>query len=107
MKAYAKTKTPEAAAAILAVERLEIADKADEPAARLSIGQQQRVAIVRSLCQPFDFLLLDEPVSHLDARNNTLVSQLILDEVNRQDAAVIATSVGYAIDIDPVKVLSL
>jgi len=89
------------------LERLEIADKADEPAARLSIGQQQRVAIVRSLCQPFDFLLLDEPVSHLDARNNSLVSQLILDEVNRQGAAVIATSVGYAIDIDPVKVLSL
>ena len=54
-----------------------------------------------------NWLLLDEPVSHLDARNNSLVSQLILDEVNRQGAAVIATSVGYAIDIDPVKVLSL
>ena len=46
------------------LERMEIADKADEPVRRLSIGQQQRVAVVRALCQPFDFLLLVEPVSH-------------------------------------------
>ena len=59
------------------LEALEIEHKADTPAALLSIGQQQRVAIVRALCQPFDFLILDEPVSHLDRRNNLIVAAII------------------------------
>ncbi len=79
--------------------RLEIPEKLNQPASQLSIGQQQRVAIIRALCQPFDFLILDEPVSHLDARNNDIVSSLIVDEVRRQGAGVIATSVGNKINL--------
>ncbi|MCM1077046.1 MAG: ATP-binding cassette domain-containing protein [Bacteroides sp.] len=79
------------------LEHLEIAHKADQPAAQLSIGQQQRVAIVRALCQPFDFLILDEPVSHLDSRNNAMVSELIDIEAKRVGAGIIATSVGNKI----------
>lgn len=87
--------------AILAMlDRLEIAHKADVVASRLSIGQQQRVAIVRALCQPFDFILLDEPVSHLDARNNGVVASLVAEEASSRGAGVIATSVGYAISLD-------
>lgn len=76
------------------LDRLEIGNKADVPAARLSIGQQQRVAIIRALAQPFDFLLLDEPVSHLDSRNNVIVAQLIVETARANDAAIITTSVG-------------
>ncbi len=72
----------------------DISNKANVPAAKLSIGQQQRVAIIRALCQPFDFILLDEPVSHLDADNNRIAADLILSHAQRQDAGVIATSVG-------------
>ena len=82
------------------MRRLEVAEKADTPAARLSIGQQQRVAVIRSLCQPFDFLILDEPVSHLDARNNATVAALVAEEAQRQNAALIATSVGNHLSID-------
>lgn len=73
---------------------LEISHKADSPAGLLSVGQQQRVAIVRALCQPFDFLLLDEPVSHLDNRNNIKVSTLVNSVAELNSAAVISTSVG-------------
>lgn len=76
------------------LDRLEIGAKADVPAARLSIGQQQRVAIIRALAQPFDFILLDEPVSHLDSRNNVIVAQLISETARANDAAIITTSVG-------------
>ena len=75
-------------------EELGIADKLNSPAGRLSIGQQQRVAIIRTLCQPAAFYLLDEPVSHLDDENNAIAARLIQHEAQRQGAAVVVTSVG-------------
>lgn len=73
---------------------LGIQDKIDSPVAKLSIGQQQRVAIIRTLCQPFDFIFLDEPVSHLDDANNKLVAALIEEEAEKMNAGIISTSVG-------------
>ncbi len=89
------------------MERLEIEWKADSPAGQLSVGQQQRVAIIRALCQPFDFLLIDEPVSHLDARNNRTVAQLIEDEATARKASVIATSVGNKITLGEYELMKL
>ena len=88
-------------------EAMGIADKMDSLASKLSIGQQQRVAIIRTLCQPCDFILLDEPVSHLDEENNRLVARLITDEAQRQGAGVIATSVGYHLKMEGAKTISL
>ena len=71
------------------------------------MGQQQRVAIIRALCQPYDFLLVDEPVSHLDARNNAAVAAMITEETAARDAAVIATSVGNKLSLAEYKLLKL
>lgn len=73
---------------------LGIHDKKDSPVGKLSIGQQQRVAIIRTLCQPFDFIFLDEPVSHLDRDNNRIVADLVEKEASSLNAGVITTSVG-------------
>ena len=88
-------------------EELGIADKMDTPIGRMSYGQQQRVALIRALCQPLDFLLLDEPISHLDSRNSDIMRDIILRETARQGAAVIATSIGKHMDINYDKVLHL
>ncbi len=88
-------------------ERLGISDRIDTPTARLSIGQMQRVAIIRSLCQPFDFILLDEPVSHLDADNNRVVAALIAEAAERQGASVISTSVGNRLDLPMQNIIRL
>ena len=88
-------------------EAMGIADKVDSLASKLSIGQQQRVAIIRTLCQPCDFIMLDEPVSHLDDENNHIVARLITEEAQRQGAGVIATSVGYHLKIDGANTISL
>lgn len=77
-----------------------LADKINEKAGHLSFGQQQRVAFIRSLCQPFDFILLDEPVSHLDDDNNNLLSHLLQEEANRQGAGIIVTSIGRHIEME-------
>lgn len=83
-----------------ALEKMEIANKADVPASMLSVGQQQRVAIIRALCQPFNFLIVDEPVSHLDARNNATVAAMISEEAAAQNAGIISTSVGNKLLLD-------
>lgn len=88
-------------------ERLGIADKLDSPARLLSIGQQQRVAIIRTLCQPFSFIILDEPVSHLDARNNAVAAQMVVAEAAAQNAGVITTSVGNHLSLDKSDIISL
>lgn len=89
------------------MRRLELEEKVNSPAGLLSVGQQQRVAIIRALCQPFDFLLIDEPVSHLDARNNRTVAQLIEEAAIAANAAVIATSVGNKITLREYELMRL
>lgn len=88
------------------LEELGIASRRDYPAGRMSIGQQQRVAIIRSICQPFDFILLDEPVSHLDETNNRIVADIILREAEKQGAAIISTSVGNPLLLGETSILN-
>lgn len=88
-------------------EALGIADKQNSLASKLSIGQQQRVAIIRTLCQPCDFILLDEPVSHLDEENNRTVAEIIVKEAERQGAGIIATSVGNHLRMEVDQVFNL
>ncbi len=88
-------------------EAMGIPDKVDSLASKLSIGQQQRVAIIRTLCQPCDFILLDEPVSHLDDENNRIVADLVTQEAARQGAGIIATSVGNHLKMEVDKTFKL
>ena len=81
-------------------ERLDIADKMQSPVGRMSFGQQQRVALIRALCQPFDFIFLDEPTSHLDDTNADIMASLLQEEATRQEAGVIVTSIGKHLNMD-------
>lgn len=80
-------------------EAIGIPDKINEKAGMLSFGQQQRVAFIRSLCQPFDFIFLDEPISHLDDENSAIMSQLLMEETEKQGAGVIVTSIGKHLEL--------
>ena len=71
------------------VERLGIGSKLNSLCRTCSYGEQQRVAIIRSLMQPFDFLLLDEPFSHLDTANSQKAMELMLEEAKARGAAII------------------
>jgi putative ABC transport system ATP-binding protein len=70
-------------------ERLGIAEQLQSKCKNCSYGEQQRVAIIRSLVQPYDFLLLDEPFSHLDEANSKNAMQLMEEESRLRGAAII------------------
>nr|WP_040560966.1 ATP-binding cassette domain-containing protein [Segatella oulorum] len=88
-------------------EQLGIADKMHERIGRMSFGQQQRVALIRALVQPFDFLLVDEPISHLDDKNAAVMAEMMMKEAREQGAGVLVTSIGKHMDLPYERVVKL
>lgn len=86
---------------------LGIGDKMNVEVGKMSFGQQQRVALIRALCQPFDFLFLDEPVSHLDEINAKNMARVLTEEAMKQGAGVVVTSIGKHLELDYTKKMLL
>ena len=70
------------------------------PISKLSFGQCQRIAIIRAICQPFQWIILDEPFSHLDAENRDLAWALITKSANANNAGIILCLLD---DLDAIK----
>lgn len=84
-----------------------IYDKLDEKIKYMSFGQQQRVAMIRALVQPFDFIIVDEPISHLDDKNSLIMGNIMASEAKSQGAGIIVTSIGKHVNINYDKILRL
>lgn len=70
-------------------ERLGIGNKLQKQVRLCSYGEQQRIAIIRALQQPFDFILMDEPYSHLDENNRKIATALIEEEAAKRNAGIL------------------
>jgi putative ABC transport system ATP-binding protein len=81
-------------------ERLGIAEFLQNKTGILSFGQQQRVAIIRAMCQPFDYLLADECFSHMDLENSLAAFGLIREECQVRSAGLILTSLDSMEEVD-------
>lgn len=88
-------------------DMLGIGDKLNSKVGFMSFGQQQRVAMIRALVQPFDFILVDEPISHLDDNNARIMGDIMMSEAKRQGAGVIVTSIGKHMDLNYERVIKL
>jgi|TARA_B100000530_G_C15878467_1_gene456386 putative ABC transport system ATP-binding protein len=64
----------------------------DDPANQLSIGQQQRVAIVRALINSPQLLLVDEPTSALDHKNRDAFLMLLFEVLESSQCAMVFVS---------------
>ena len=75
------------------LDRLDVgADRMEQGAKTLSIGQQQRVSLIRALLLEPAVVCLDEPTSALDAGSTELVENLISEEASSRGlAALIVT----------------
>lgn len=76
-------------AEVLGVETL-----LDRPCGSLSFGERQRMAIIRSLIMKADFVVMDEPFSHLDEANTRKAMELIANEALKNESALLITSLG-------------
>lgn len=86
---------------------LGLGERLDYPCQKLSLGQQQRVAFVRLLAQPADFIMLDEPVSHLDAGNAEIMGTMLRKRQLQEGAAVVVTSIGHRLPYEYDQIMKL
>lgn len=70
-------------------EALGVSDILEQKIRFCSYGEQQRIAIIRALMQPFDWIILDEPFSHLDNKNIQHSVQLIDAACKKRNAGLI------------------
>jgi heme exporter protein A len=78
-------------AAMAALERMRIADRARTPVRALSRGLQQRVAIARSIVHEPALLLLDEPYTGLDASGAAALTDMLRELRDARATLVLVT----------------
>lgn len=76
------------------LDQLEIGNKWEQECGLLSMGQQQRVAIIRAMAQPYEWLIMDEPFSHLDVDNAKRCMNMIHERTVGQNSGFVLTTLG-------------
>ncbi|MDB5321280.1 MAG: pstB [Phycisphaerales bacterium] len=74
----------------------EVKDRLREPALRLSVGQQQRLCLARTLASEPEIILMDEPTSALDPRSTQAIEELITRLKARHSIVLVTHNTGQA-----------
>jgi phosphate transport system ATP-binding protein len=74
----------------------EVKDRLKEPASRLSVGQQQRLCLARTLASRPEVILMDEPTSALDPRSTQAIEDLIVRLKERHTVVLVTHDIPQA-----------
>jgi len=74
------------------LDRVGLADRADDPVSTFSSGMQQRVKYAAALLPDPPLLLLDEPAANLDAPGRDMVGAIVDEQRQRGGLVVVATN---------------
>jgi len=74
----------------------EVKDRLGDPAIRLSVGQQQRLCIARTLANKPEIILMDEPCSALDPRSSEKIEELVTILKNDYAIVIVTHNMGQA-----------
>ena len=100
MELHKKSKAEAEARAMTLLERVGLADRANNYPSQLSGGQKQRIAIVRALCMEPDVMLFDEPTSALDPEMVGEVLEVMKDLAREGMTMVVVThEMGFAREV--------
>jgi len=92
----------------LALEMVNLSDRAELFPAQLSGGELQRVSIARSIVGKPKLLLADEPTGNLDPKTAKSISKLLFDIHNHlQTTVIMATHNSEIVNSNPRRVISL
>ena len=83
-----KIKNPEQKAKEI-LDRFGLDQRLNNLPSQLSGGEQQRVAIARSIAMKPQLILADEPTGNLDSENSNLISKILFDYINEEKASLI------------------
>ena len=78
------------------IEKLNLSKKRDILVSELSIGEQQRVAILRALVMKTPYILADEPTGNLDPKNSNLIIEILEEFRKMFGATIIIVSHNYS-----------
>jgi putative ABC transport system ATP-binding protein len=79
------------------LDRLQIDRYRHHRVSQLSQGERQRVAIARALAHEPPFLFADEPTASLDPARTQIVSELLIEEAKRRQAALVVVTHDHAL----------
>lgn len=72
-----------------AMEKMGISYLADKPFTQISGGESRLVMIARALAQESKILIMDEPTTHLDFKNELMLLEIIVDIMNKEGITVV------------------